>query len=643
MKNSFVSKLESIIDTGKPTDHQTLVDQVAHLFENPEKISSKLNPDVVDSCYPPVVQSGGEYDLSWAPQSSSGEIHAGTIILGLAARYKSYCSMIARTYLIDPTTAMQSNYTFLLTLYQKALDLLHPGTECKHIYNTLLAFIKESDKHKHLAEHFLEDCGAGIGLELVEKEYILNSKNNNKLRKNMVVTLRLGFKDLEASGVKEAKKKHYALYICDTILLTDEGAAEMTNVKKGTNDVFYFLDEDEDDEADKKPKKDKPAAKDEKGKKGDAPKVKKEKKRDDSDDESEDYAQVEKRAARDRAEEALLARDRVLRNKNVQTTAAAQAEMRRKEHQRALAQKQKEEAQRKYMEGGAVKQEKGEKKYREYIAYKSAAEYPRDAGRDKIFVDVDREALLLPIHGQLVPFHITTVKSVTKTEDYLRIIFKTPGSGVTDVFKNPNATFIKELTFRVPRAAALNNAFRMINELKKRVTARESEKAIVESLTEQETLQRSATPGPRLANLNIRPTLGGGRRTLGTLEAHDNGFRFTTAKKGTVDIIYKNIKHAFFQPAENELIVLLHLRLHHAIMVGKKKTNDVQFFTEVMEASQALGSRGAWGDQDELEEEQREREMRTNLNAQFQQFVKRVEAFVRYCSRGLGGSPFSET
>lgn len=35
----------------------------------------------------------------------------------------------------------------------------------------------------------------------------------------------------------------------------------------------------------------------------------------------------------------------------------------------------------------------------------------------------------------------------------------------------------------------------------------------------------------------------------------------------TVDIIYENIKHAFFQPAEKSLIVVLHFHLHSEIMV----------------------------------------------------------------------------
>jgi nucleosome binding factor SPN SPT16 subunit len=58
-------------------------------------------------------------------------------------------------------------------------------------------------------------------------------------------------------------------------------------------------------------------------------------------------------------------------------------------------------------------------------------------------------------------------------------------------------------------------------------------------------------------------------------------------------------------------------------MVGKKKTFDVQFCTEVMEVSQALDGRRY--DHDELEEEQRERQMRQRLNTEFQNFVKKVE------------------
>lgn len=47
----------------------------------------------------------------------------------------------------------------------------------------------------------------------------------------------------------------------------------------------------------------------------------------------------------------------------------------------------------------------------------------------------------------------------------------------------------------------------------------------------------------------------------GTLEAHTNGLRYTTLKGDKVDILYNNIKHAFFQPSKGEMIVLIHFHL----------------------------------------------------------------------------------
>ena len=68
----------------------------------------------------------------------------------------------------------------------------------------------------------------------------------------------------------------------------------------------------------------------------------------------------------------------------------------------------------------------------------------------------------------------------------------------------------------------------------------------------------------------------------GTLEAHTNGYRYSTMRQEEkVDIMYRNIKHAFFQPAEKEMITLVHFHLHNFIMVGTKKTKDVQFYVEV--------------------------------------------------------------
>jgi len=241
------------------------------------------------------------------------------------------------------------------------------------------------------------------------------------------------------------------------------------------------------------------------------------------------------------------------------------------------------------------------------------------------------------MYGALVPFHITTIKNFSKNnEGYLRIIFKHPGAqipaGGPQSFLDPKATYIKELIYRVPNATPLNNSIRLVNELKKRVNTRENELHTKASLKIQPALVLSKTTQkiPRLSQLAIRPNIGG-RRTIGMLEAHSNGFRYTTKNNAKIDIIYDNIKHAFFQHAESSLIVAVHFHLHNEIMIGKKKSKDVQFYMEVMEVSTALSQtrqRSRYGDAEEIEEEQREREMRNRLNREFHNFVKKVEELV---------------
>jgi nucleosome binding factor SPN SPT16 subunit len=53
---------------------------------------------------------------------------------------------------------------------------------------------------------------------------------------------------------------------------------------------------------------------------------------------------------------------------------------------------------------------------------------------------------------------------------------------------------------------------------------------------------------------------------IGTLEAHSNGFRYNSVRGDKVDILYNNIKNAFFQPCDGEMIILLHFHLKVTIV-----------------------------------------------------------------------------
>jgi nucleosome binding factor SPN SPT16 subunit len=83
-------------------------------------------------------------------------------------------------------------------------------------------------------------------------------------------------------------------------------------------------------------------------------------------------------------------------------------------------------------------------------------------------------------------------------------------------------------------------------------------------------------------------------------------------------------------------MVLIHFHLKDFIMIGKKKQKDVQFYTEVIDASLNLdGPRRSAYDPDELDEEQREREMRKKLNLMFKEFCLKLEKVASHYGHNL--------
>ena len=166
------------------------------------------------------------------------------------------------------------------------------------------------------------------------------------------------------------------------------------------------------------------------------------------------------------------------------------------------------------------------------------------------------------------------------------------------------------------------SAFKQIKELIKKVKNQEilDENAKQEEKNDLEDLVLSKGKREVLEGLVIRPNIVG-KKTVGNLEIHQNGVRFSSQKGHNVDIAFSNIKHAFFQPcAEDELIVIIHFNLKTPVMVGNKKVHDVQFFKESGAAADDLDQRGnrrRLNDMDELEQEERERQLKEKLNMQF--------------------------
>eukprot|EP01135_Chromosphaera_perkinsii_P007045 Nk52_evm24s675 gene=Nk52_evmTU24s675 len=591
MKNYFINEMEQVIDEEQQIKHTALSDKTEKVISEPSKVKNRLDADNVESVYAPIIQSGGKFNLKPSASSNDDNLHFGTIMCSIGTRNKSYCSNIARTFMVDPSKDQERAYEILLEIRSLVIKNLKPGTEIRSLYSGATSLIKK--RNESLLEHFTPTIGFGMGLEFREAPLLMNEKNKRQIQNGMVFNLALGFSNLTNEKASKPEDRTYAVFVADTVAVVDGDARVFTPAPIKFQDVSYFF-KDEDEPA-----------------------------------EEEEPAPEPMTALRSKKGAAII--DSRLRGED--KTEKTQEELRR-EHQADLAKKINEQAKARLLEGATGSTVAKKNVVR--MAYRDSSELPKDRTVQnlKIFVDRRHDSVVLPIYGYAVPFHISTVKNVSKTDHgeytYLRINFYAPGTSVgakeNAPKMDPKFSYVRELFYRSIDGASMNETLRLMKEMQKKYRSSESERKEREDLVVQKDLilnrQRNI---PRLNDLYMRPNITN-RRLLGSLEAHVNGFRYTSVKGDRVDIIYANIRHAFFQPCENEMIVLVHFTLKNPIIIGKKKHSDIQFYTEVMEQSADVGGkRSNMYDKEELEQEQREREVKNKLNQAFANFVKKAE------------------
>ncbi|GMH75505.1 hypothetical protein TrLO_g8991 [Triparma laevis f. longispina] len=630
-KLSFIPKMEEIIDAGKSVSHEKISEEVNSAIEDPSKIKLKVPVDDVEACYFPIIQSGGDYSLKVSATSKPSKMKFDVIIASIGARYQSYCASMTRTYFVDPPKKVTGTYETLIDVQNACLDVMKPGNPLSGVRKAAVQHLK-SAKREDLIPCLPKNLGFAMGLDYRDSDLILNDKNATLFRANMVFNLTVGFENVpltdadktELSSKAEVKNlDKFSCAIGDTyrVLAIDieSGGNNLpelyTKATKQGGDVVYTINEKGDDSDDDDS--------DESG---------------DGDSDSDDSAAKAKGTMNVDGKRAS-SRLKTIKDSNVDAVESAierakiQADLLKKKNETRLR-----EIARKNQKGGDADEEE---EAQELKTYNKGEDMPSNVLPNQVKVDMATECVILPISGNPVPFHISTIKNVVMPEPdratYLRINFHS--AGVTlgkDVPANvvkliekhsPFATFIKELTFRSLDKNNLTSAYRQISELRKRVRQREQKEAEESNLVEQEKLVRMKEGKvPRLSDLTMRPALGKGRKTIGQLEAHENGLRFRSNKGDTLDIIYNNIKNCLFQPCEKELMVIVHFNLKNPIMIGSKKHENVQFYTEVVEASEQVdGNRRSMYDPDEMDQEQRERQLRKRLNEAFQGFCKKVE------------------
>ncbi|XP_031569470.1 FACT complex subunit SPT16-like [Actinia tenebrosa] len=622
----FKNQIMEIVDEEKRVKNSKVADSIESALESKKYLQPGMDSDQVEMCYSPIVQSGGKFTLKFSTISNDEKLNYGVIICSLGVRYKFYCSNIVRTMMVEPTEEQQEMYNFLLAVLDVIIDKLRDGTKLCDVYNAAMEHVTKNKPE--LQNNFVKNIGFAMGIEFREGSLLISPKNTHIAKKGMVFNINAGFSGLVNKKADNDVNKNYALFIGDTVLVNENSPATiLTPAKKKINNIGIFL-KDEDDE----------------------------------DDDKQENGEGE--------EDLLIAGEGKGTVLESRTRTELTAEDKRRAHQQKLKEQLHEEATRRLLEAKG-ETEKPTKIKPSNVAYKNPNLLPKENNiRDlHLYVDKKHEAVILPLFGIATPFHISTIKNISSSDEggytYLRINLYCPGSSVGrlegNLFSQPEATFLKEMTFRSsntkapgsahPPAQNLNMAFRHIKEVQKKFKTREAEEREKQGVIQQGTLILNNTKGnPKLKDLYIRPSLTQ-RRTPGILEAHNNGFRFSTFHGDNVDILYGNVKHSYFQPCDGEMIILIHFHLKHPIIIGKKKYRDIQFYTEVGEITTDLGKHQHMHDRDDLQAEQAEREMRQRLKAVFKNFIDKVEGLthgqvefdVPFRELGFSGVPFRST
>lgn len=138
------------------------------------------------------------------------------VLIDMGCKVKGYCSDMTRTIFIgEPTEEQLKIYNLVLKNQKQVLDDIQEGKNIKNLSRRL---------ENNFAEYgydMIHSLGHGVGLEIHEKPFV-NSKNDNSLKENMVITDEPGIYLPGNFGVR----------IEDTVLVKKQGHQALTESTK---------------------------------------------------------------------------------------------------------------------------------------------------------------------------------------------------------------------------------------------------------------------------------------------------------------------------------------------------------------------------------------------------------------------------
>jgi nucleosome binding factor SPN SPT16 subunit len=336
-------------------------------------------------------QSGGVFDIKVSAQSNQDNLSPDVILCSLGARYKGYCASISRTFMVDVPNKVERTYAILLGVYSACIESMVVGKELKDVLEAAKTYLKQKDAS--LLAYLPKSLGFVIGLEFRDASLVLNSSNSTKFSAGMVFQLSVGLHNVPL--VKDEKKGAsapcqkldvFSLLLADMVAVVNDGVPDvLTKSSKEFTDVSYSIsggDKDGDD----------------------------------------DVVEIDGDDDKDGVRRSERSKDEKMAN--------ATASNNREKRQRELMEKKLKEGRKKMARVEGDDNGDDEQKVpvgKELTTYASIGDYPSDVSSNRLMVDLAKEALLIPINGHTVPFHISTIKNMTQPDPEMRINFYIPG------------------------------------------------------------------------------------------------------------------------------------------------------------------------------------------------------------------------
>lgn len=635
-----IPRLEQIITNEKAVAHSKFsndcISELTGIFRDRKPGTAPADLSVTKM----TVQSAGSgYSLGLMSSSQSSNIDFSSVVVTLIIQCNNYNSAIARTIYVNPLPSQESAYKSATKAYLKAFNALIPGATLGDVAMAARKVLEE--EQPDLVQYLVPNFGRGIGIQTEEgvPAPAIEVGSKDVAKEGMAFVLQMGLENIPV----ESSDKKYAIYIANTVVVDKDRARPVFEPKNNGkaqswsknfewNDISYKFSADSE--------KDGENGGGDKGTKGG-----------DDSDKSDGKSAGERTYANDSKTDEYRPIAERLRGVNYEAQNETLIN-----HQKELSERKLEEMRRRLLsgKGGAFgKSGMSTEDFSKIVSFKSAASIIAAATPQKVTIDNMSHSIILPMFGFMVPFHFDLIKNITSHGKVLRVTFNTAASAnavsaassssssssATSAPSDDTVATASSPSMDVEKENDLNGELLYIKDMKiaiddekesyQIVTNFKHAKASAQAKNETEIAPQGQIHilerPPVLNDVCINPSTSSKRQ--GILKAHRNGFRYSMPRLSTpIDILYSNIKYSFFQKPDHEACIQIHFVLKSPIMVGKKKTAHVNFFTEVtVQTSNLAQQRSHYGDSEGLEEEARERRMRRKYTENYENFIKSVK------------------